>query len=168
MPILAAETLLRENKKKQWKMLPLVGIEPGSLITSDSKSNTLLSGLSWHLLVRLRLTDPYIVLLFWLSLNPLSSSESKNQVVHEQKFKDFLSSTCQVSQKKKMAVLGIRGCERPGFYSTGGNIFHWISFVFSSKVCCQYWHYCHSCAFWKNSCFGLRFNTWTLKSIPCN
>ena len=48
-------SLLRRNKKIQWKMVPLVGIEPGPLITSDSKSNTILSGLSWCLLVRLRL-----------------------------------------------------------------------------------------------------------------
>ena len=37
------------------KMLPSVGIEPGPLISSDSNSNTILSGLTWHLLVRLRL-----------------------------------------------------------------------------------------------------------------
>ena len=43
------------KQKIQWKMLPLVGIEPKPLITSDSKFNTLLSELSWHLLVRLKL-----------------------------------------------------------------------------------------------------------------
>ena len=55
MPILTSETLLRENKNNPVKNVPPVGIEPGPLITSDSKSNTILSGLSWHLLVRLRL-----------------------------------------------------------------------------------------------------------------
>ena len=35
-------------------------------------------------------------------LIPTESSESKNQVVHEQKFKDFLSSTCQVSVERKV------------------------------------------------------------------
>ena len=35
------------------KMLPpSVGIEPGPLITSDSKSNTILSTLTWHVLLR--------------------------------------------------------------------------------------------------------------------
>ena len=29
-------------------MLPPVGIEPGPLIASDSKSNTILSTLTWH------------------------------------------------------------------------------------------------------------------------
>ena len=29
-------------------MLPLEGIEPGPLISSNSKSNTILSGLTWH------------------------------------------------------------------------------------------------------------------------
>ena len=46
MPILAPEALLCENQNIQWKMLPPVGIEPGPLITSDSKSNTILSLMS--------------------------------------------------------------------------------------------------------------------------
>ena len=66
---------------------------------SDSKSNMLLSTLTWHLLVRLRLWAPYIVMLYWFPLNP---SKSKYQVVHEQKFKDLLSSTCQVSVERSM------------------------------------------------------------------
>ena len=37
------------------KMLPLIRLEPSSPRTSDFKSNTILSGLTWHLLVRLRL-----------------------------------------------------------------------------------------------------------------
>ena len=56
-------------KKSSDKMLPPVGIEPGPLITSDSKSNTILSTLTWHLLARLRLLVPYIVMLYWFSLN---------------------------------------------------------------------------------------------------
>ena len=36
-------------------MVTPMGIEPGPLITSDSKLKTLLSGLSGHLFVRLRL-----------------------------------------------------------------------------------------------------------------
>ena len=42
-------------KKSSEKMLPPVGIEPRPLIASDSKSNTILSTLTWHLLARLRL-----------------------------------------------------------------------------------------------------------------
>ena len=41
-------------KKSSDKMLPPVRIEPRPLIASDSKSNTILSTLTWHLLVRLR------------------------------------------------------------------------------------------------------------------
>ena len=52
MPILASEALLYENKKIQWKMLPPVGIEPRPLITSDSKSSTLLSTLTCYVLLR--------------------------------------------------------------------------------------------------------------------
>ena len=51
--------------------------------TSDSKSNTLLSG-------RTFLTK---------------SSKSKNQVVHEQKFKDLLSSTCHISSEIRVLDL---------------------------------------------------------------
>ena len=44
MPILVFLSLLRENpKKSSEKMLPQVGIEPGPLIASDSKSDTILS-----------------------------------------------------------------------------------------------------------------------------
>ena len=53
MPILASEALLCKNIKIQvTKFYP-----PNEYWTqaSDSKSNTLLSGLTWHLLVRLRL-----------------------------------------------------------------------------------------------------------------
>ena len=47
MPIVAFLSLLRENKKKSSdKMLPPVEIEPGPLIASDSKSNTILSTLT--------------------------------------------------------------------------------------------------------------------------
>ena len=38
--------------KIQWKMLPPVGIEPRPLITSDSKSSTILSTLTCHVLLR--------------------------------------------------------------------------------------------------------------------
>ena len=69
-------------------MLPLVGIEPG---TSDfqvqhypfwafaCKTETLGSLYSHALLIL---------------------AESKNQVVNEQKFKDLLSSTCQISPER--------------------------------------------------------------------
>ena len=46
MPTLAFSSLLHENKKSSDKMLPPVGIEPRPLITSDSKSNTILSTLT--------------------------------------------------------------------------------------------------------------------------
>ena len=47
MPILASEALLRENKKfKEQNVTPKLGLNPGPLITSDSKSNTLLSELT--------------------------------------------------------------------------------------------------------------------------
>ena len=49
-------------KKIQWQ-----NVTPGRNRTqaaSDSKSNTILSTLTWHLLTRLRLKVPYIVMLY--------------------------------------------------------------------------------------------------------
>ena len=48
MPILASEALKYENKNSSNKMLLTVSTEP---LASDSKSNTLLSGLLWHVLL---------------------------------------------------------------------------------------------------------------------
>ena len=68
-------------------------------------------------------------MLYWLQVNPLSSSKSKNQVVHEQKFTDLLSSTWQVSVER--IVLDLESVMRgPGSIPTGGNIFH-LNFLFS-------------------------------------
>ena len=48
-----------KTKNSSNKMLP-----PNLVLTSDSKSNALLSELFWHLLLRLRLWAPYIVMLY--------------------------------------------------------------------------------------------------------
>ena len=63
-------------------MLSPVGIEVMPLITSNSKSNTIHSGLTWHLLIRLR---QICFLHSHAQLILIKSSKSKNQVVHEQK-----------------------------------------------------------------------------------
>ena len=76
-------------------MLPPVVIEPGPIISSDSKPNTLLSGLSWYFLVGSKIETVGPLLAFACkaeTLDPLyihalliltESSKSKNQVVHE-------------------------------------------------------------------------------------
>ena len=51
-------------------------------------------------------------------LIPLNPYKSKCQVVHEQKFNDLLSSTCQVSVER--IVLDLESEARPGFYSHWG------------------------------------------------
>ena len=68
IPILTSEALFRENKNIQ-----LQNVTPGGNRTpaaSDYKSNMLLSTLTWHLLVTLRLYVPYI---FIALLIPLKS-----------------------------------------------------------------------------------------------
>ena len=93
-------------------MLPSVGIEPGPLINSDSKSNLTfacktetLGSLYNHALLIL-----------------LKSLKSKYQVVKEQKFKDLLSSTCPVSVESMVLNLESEVRRGPGSIPTGGNI----------------------------------------------
>ena len=86
-----------------------MGIEPGPLIASDSKSNTFacktetLGSIYCHVL-----------------LIPLKSSKSKYQVVHEQQFKDLLSSTCQVSVEMRVLDLESEVMRGPGSIPTWG------------------------------------------------
>ena len=98
MESLAAEAFTTWKQKKiQRKMFLQVGIEPGPLITSDAKSNTLLSGLTWHVLVRrslnfcscttwfLDITDSVRINRVWLYIRNLSLS---------------LTSKCQLSPER--------------------------------------------------------------------
>ena len=62
------------------------------------------------------------------------SSESKYQVVHEQKFKELLSSTCQVSPERRVLDLEPEVMIGPGSILTGGNIFYWIILFSHSKA----------------------------------
>ena len=69
-------------------------------------------------------------------------SKSKNQVVHEQKIKDLLSSTCQVSPERIVSDLGSEILGGLVSIQTEGNIFHCFSFVFfflgSETYCCAF------------------------------
>ena len=57
-------------------------------------------------------------------LIPLKSSKSKYQMVHEQKFKDLLSSKCPVGVERIVLDLESEAMRGPGSIPTGGgNIF---------------------------------------------
>ena len=96
----ASEALFHENKKIQLQNDTLVSIEPLDLwfivqhaplytnLAFACKTETLSSLYRHALLILTR------------------SSKSKHQVVLEQKFKDLLSSTCQVSVERSMLDLG--------------------------------------------------------------
>ena len=58
-------------------------------------------------------------MLYWFPLNP---SKSKYQVVHEQKFKDLPSSTCQVSLERILLDLESEAMRGLGSIPTGCNI----------------------------------------------
>ena len=70
------------------------------------------------------LNSLYIHALFILT----KSSKSINQVVHEQRFKDPLSSTCQVSSERRVIDLE---SEVKDSMLTGGNILSLEFFVFT-------------------------------------
>ena len=87
-----------------------MGIEPGPLIASDSESKIILS----------TLTETLGSLYSHGLLIPLKALKSKYQVVHEQKFKDLLSSTCQVSVERIVLDLESEAMRSPGSIPTGG------------------------------------------------
>ena len=70
-------------KESSDKMLPSVGIEPRPLITSDSKSNTVLSGITMVFACKSEPLGSLYSHAPMIMLNPLSSCKSKNQVGHE-------------------------------------------------------------------------------------
>ena len=79
-------------------MLPPVGIEPRPLITLAFACKTeTLGSLYSHVLLILT-----------------KSSKSKNQVMHEQKFKDLLSSTCLTSLERRLLDLESEVLTPPG------------------------------------------------------
>ena len=90
MPILASEALFRENKKFQLQNVTLVSIEPLD-VWFQVQHAPLYTNLAFTFKTE-TLSSLYSHALFILT----KSSKSKPQVVHEQKFKDLLSSTCQV------------------------------------------------------------------------
>ena len=54
-------------------------------------------------------------------------------MVHEQKFKDILRSTCQVSVEKRVLGLESEAMRGPGSIPTGGNILS-LDFISRSKA----------------------------------
>ena len=95
-----------------WKQKILVtlchlqwGFDLGLWLTSDFKAKTLLSELTRHFACK---TDTlgylYSYRLFHL-----------NQVVHEQKFENPLSSTCQISSERRVLDMELEVNQRPGF-----------------------------------------------------
>ena len=105
-------------------MLLPVGLEPRPLIVSDSTSNTILSTLVVNLTFAYK-TETLGSLYSHPVLILLKSFKSKYQVVHEQKFKDLLISTCQVSvDSVERIVLDLESeaMRGPGSNPFGGNI----------------------------------------------
>ena len=91
------------KKKFQRQNATPVRIEPRPLTASDSKSDTLLPSCTNSTFACK--TETLVSLYSHALLIPLKSSKSKYQVVHEQKFKDLLSSTFQVGVERRVSGL---------------------------------------------------------------
>ena len=91
-------------------MLPPVGIEPRPLMASDSKSNTILSGLAWHVLFRRSLN------FCWTYMIQLESIEH-----------DYISlsltSKCKVSPERRVLDLESEIMRGPGSIPLGVSFF---------------------------------------------
>ena len=83
-------------------MIPPTSIELRPLLTSDFKSNTLLSETNLAFAYKTK-TSGYLYCHALLILT--KSSKSKNPVVHDQKFKALLSSTRWISSEKRVLDL---------------------------------------------------------------
>ena len=118
MAILASEALLCEKN-------PVAKCYPGGNRTqapSDSKSNTIYTNLTYAYK-----TETLGSLYSHALLILLKSSKSKHQVVHEQKFKDLLRSTCQVSVGR--IVLDLESEAAWVLFQIGVTFCHWIFFM---------------------------------------
>ena len=98
MPILASETLFHENKKIQLQNVSPV--EPLD-VWSQVQHAPLYTNLAFACKTE-TLSSLYSHALLILTKSP----KFKHQVVHEQKFKDLLSRTCQVSVERSMLDFG--------------------------------------------------------------
>ena len=119
MPILAFSSLLCENKKKT-----VTKCYPHGNWTQASHSlwfwvQHFPFWANWAFAYK---TEILASLYSHALLIPLKSSKSKYQVVHEQKFKDLLSSTCPLSSERIVLDLELEAMRGPGSIPTGGNI----------------------------------------------
>ena len=109
-------------------------------------------------------TETLVPLYSHALLIPLKSSKSKYQVVHEQKFKDLLSSTCQVSVERIVLDMESEAMSGLGSYPTRNNIlsldfFHVVKPLMPILALLPI-----SCNLWKTPLF-LRLHYWTYWSL---
>ena len=95
-------------------MLPLVGIDSWPLINLWFQVQHYPFWANWVFVCK---TETLESLYSHVLLILTYTSKSKNQVMHEQKFKDLLSSTCQISPVRIVLDLVSEVNQRPGFYS---------------------------------------------------
>ena len=130
MQILASEAFYMKTKIIQWKH-----INPSGNRTQVSHNLWFQVQHSpfWTKLTFACKTETLGSLYSHALLTATELPRSKHQVVHEQKFKDLLSSTCQVSPERRVLDSESEVRRGPGSIPTGGNIFS-LDFLFS---CCK-------------------------------
>ena len=139
MPTLASYSLPHENKNFSDEMLLPMRIECRPLINLWFKVQ---QSLFWTNSVFACKTENLGSLYSHALMNLTKSSKSKNQAAHEQKFKDFPSSTCQVSPERR--VIKRRGEDRV-LSSLGVTFCHWIFCFDIVKLLMPILDYCQLC-----------------------
>ena len=107
------------QKKSNDKMLPPMRIEPRTLMNLWSQVQHSPFWAKWASACN---TETLGSLYSHGLLIPIKSSKSKNQVMHEQKFKDPLTNTCPLSSERRALDSEWEVHERPEFYLHWGNI----------------------------------------------
>ena len=118
---------------KKKRMLPPVGIEPGPLITSDSKSNTFLSTLTWHVLRRRSLNDFHV----YLSVKHWKvTSRVRNKYIQQQIFLWTCSLDTELLSFPVFELIKIRSISHHPQYMRKALWFNWRENVHKTSSYC--------------------------------
>ena len=112
-----------KQKKSRDKMLPLVGTEPGPLMNLWFQVQHSPSWTNWAFSCETETLGSFVFILYW---SPLNDLKSKNQVMHYQRFKYPLSSTCPLSSERRVLDLESEVHERPNFIKTTNFPLKWF------------------------------------------
>ena len=144
-----------KTKNPVTKCYPQWVLNPGLWWTSDSKSNTLLSGLTWHVLPGRSLTFCSCTTWF-LDLN--DSVRINRAWQYKGPKVSVLQATVNLVQKGECWTWNQRfRCST----LIGGNIFHWLLCFHAVNSLCQYWQF-HLVVKTPRDCYYSGSTTWRI------